>query len=391
MRLRLEARSVHISKELIMNPLHSRLRVTICVSLLLSVALVVGAIPAYAQGNGHPVKVMTQNLYQGTDYQEVLGAAPQDFTAAVDTMIYDIKATNPAARMHAVAMEIAAEQPDIVAVQEATTWYLGTLEPFRFGPEIDMLGMLTADLKSIGSPYKVVVHQDGFQVGLKNDGSQLPPFLSASGQLIGTNMQLAILVRDDLFGSGFKIVGSGSGVFETKLPMPVLTYTVPVIRTWAYIDVNDKGHKYRFVTAHPEAFHNGVLMMQVGELLAGPANVAGPVIIAADLNIPANRMPVADAPLYSDDWLLTMAYQSIVGAGFTDAYKALYPSRTGFTCCQANDLMNGASMADERIDVIFTKDAVPFGVKVVGGKTTDMVEGVWPSDHAGLIGKIKVK
>ena len=49
MRLRLKARSFHISKELIMNPLHSRLRVAICVSLLLSVALVVGAIPAFAQ------------------------------------------------------------------------------------------------------------------------------------------------------------------------------------------------------------------------------------------------------------------------------------------------------------------------------------------------------
>lgn len=359
--------------------------------VLVMVLAVCAPVTVFAQKDGHPLKVMTRNLYQGTDYQEVIGVPPEEFFGDVDKLIADVKATKPAARMHAVAMEIAAEQPDIVALQEATTWYLGTTTPMSYGPQIDMLGMLTQNLKDMGLPYRIVVHQDGFGIGVKSDGSQLPPIESAAHQLIGTNMQLAILVREELFTSGFAVEDAKSGVFTDSLPMPFLIYEIPVLRTWAYIDVNDKGRKFRFVTLHPEAFHPGYLLKQVTELLAGPAKTSTPVIIAADFNIPANIVPLETETTDPQLWCFDMAYKSILAAGFEDAYKSMYPTKAGLTCCQDTNLANPTTKAYERIDLIFTKGAVPYGAKIVGGTPASMFEGVWPSDHAGLVGKIKVQ
>ena len=72
------------------------------------------------------VKVMTYNVNEGTDFVEVLGAQTfSDFVAAVQLTINNVRATNPPLRMQAIAHQIAIKQPDLVSLQEVTTWRVG--------------------------------------------------------------------------------------------------------------------------------------------------------------------------------------------------------------------------------------------------------------------------
>ena len=70
------------------------------------------------------------------------------------------------------------------------------------------------------------------------------------------------------------------------------------------------------------------------------------------------------------------------------------PKIPGFTCCQAETLDNETSALDERIDVLLADfdgmTTEKIKVKVLGDETGDKTASwLWPSDHAGVYGKIK--
>jgi hypothetical protein len=102
-----------------------------------------------------------------------------------------------------------------------------------------------------------------------------------------------------------------------------------------------------------------------------------PVIYAGDFN------SSADGP--SDPTFPT--YKSLIDSGLTDAWTVANPGDPGSICCQSPDLLNTDPSLTQRIDLaLFTG---PFGIDdahLVGispsEKTTD---GLWPSDHAGLV------
>lgn len=74
--------------------------------------------------------------------------------------------------------------------------------------------------------------------------------------------------------------------------------------------------------------------------------------------------------------------------------------KPGFTCCQAEDLGNEASLPYERIGHIFVRNSLgvlPFPVvgkakaKRVGDEPEDKTpSGPWPSDHAGVFAKLSI-
>src|SRR5260370_20772597 len=62
------------------------------------------------QGNGGAIRIMTQNLYEGTNFTEIASAtSPGAFLGAVTLTYQNILATLPAVRAAAVASEIARE------------------------------------------------------------------------------------------------------------------------------------------------------------------------------------------------------------------------------------------------------------------------------------------
>ena len=89
----------------------------------------------------------------------------------------------------------------------------------------------------------------------------------------------------------------------------------------------------------------------------------------------------------------TATYQSILAAGYADAWSARHPSDPGFSCCQATNLLNPTSTLTERVDLVLTRG--PFHVakaSLVGDEPSDRLpSGLWPSDHAGVVVNLELE
>jgi hypothetical protein len=88
----------------------------------------------------------------------------------------------------------------------------------------------------------------------------------------------------------------------------------------------------------------------------------------------------------------TATYGIVTGAGFTDLWTALHAGEPGLTCCQDPSLRNTTSALTARIDLVLYRGG--FGASsadVVGEAPADRTaSGVWPSDHAGVVGSLRV-
>jgi exonuclease III len=67
----------------------------------------------------------------------------------------------------------------------------------------------------------------------------------------------------------------------------------------------------------------------------------------------------------------------------------------GFSCClnQSDALDTNADGFDHRIDLILAKPKLKaISGRVVGNKTSDRApNGLWPSDHAGVVLKLRLR
>ena len=76
------------------------------------------------------------------------------------------------------------------------------------------------------------------------------------------------------------------------------------------------------------------------------------------------------------------------------------PSQHGFTCCHDHDLLNLRAAFDERIDFVLVRDdrsrlkgkvVRAVRAEVLGDEIDDLTDsGLWPSDHGGLISRIRL-
>ena len=215
--------------------------------LVVSLLICLSSAPVAAQtrkDDGRPLKVMTRNLYQGTDFLEAMGLSSVDDLVGAATKIYtNVRATKPATRVAAVAQEICDNTPDLVALQEATFWQVIGWDG-SVVETIDPVALLLSDLDTMGEHYVAVIVQPQF--------SFTAP--SAFGY-VSTRTQIAILARAETLDAQMQIVGSKGDVFKTNLPLTVPSPTgpvdLPIARGWAYADIVYRGTAMRFVTLHP--------------------------------------------------------------------------------------------------------------------------------------------
>jgi hypothetical protein len=120
--------------------------------------------------------------------------------------------------------------------------------------------------------------------------------------------------------------------------------------------------------------------LQGGELRAGPANTALPLIIAMDSN--AQAFPLPQDPTYVD----------FMSAGYNDVWSRLFPKRAGLTCCQDEADNNPVSQLYQRIDLVLTHGKVtPWAAALIGNNPRSrLADGLWPSDHAALVAVVAV-
>jgi endonuclease/exonuclease/phosphatase family metal-dependent hydrolase len=360
--------------------------INLMATMLMALPMSLVALPASANGGSTSLRVMTRNLYLGTDLTPVLLAQSQaDLVAAVTTQYAGVIATNFPERAGRLADEIALTSPDVITLQEDALWRSQT--PADFSPvpnattvEYDFSQTLLQKLAARGQHYAIVKSNNNFEAEA--------PRLTASGyQDIRFTDRDTILARTDL-GSGFSVGNSAAGTFSTLLTIPnpvVGSFTAK--RGWVSTEVTKNGKKVKVVDAHLESYAPPVQVAQGQELVAGPLTSTLPVILGADLNSAA----VADPNNPGD---ATPTFANIKAAGFKDSWAIAHPFLPGNTCCQAADLLNASSNLSERIDYVLYKGAglSTNGSVLVGwaqiGRTPS---GLWPSDHAGVVSEIKLQ
>lgn len=369
---------------------------------LLTSALAVPLVAAELPENANKTKtvtVMTRNLYVGADLlPAVLAIAsgdPATIIAAVSETFGKVQFTDFNARAEGIAREIEAAQPDLVGLQEVTTWRSQTPADFVQGNaehvEYDFLGILLQALHARGLHYGVIAEETGFD-------AEFPGFLSEAAAEAGelSDIRLTdhevILARTDLRLSELKLSNTQTGHFDTNIVVPISdTESFVLLRGWASVDVKVRGKGFRFVTTHLEAESEEVREAQALEILAGPAVTELPVVFVADANSNAN----GDST--------TPAYSAFIGDGFEDAWTEANPGVTVSTCCNAELLTNPTFLnpADDegRIDLILFRGAEDFqalGAERLGtDPATDRVSNgltlIWPSDHAGIAATLQIE
>jgi len=119
------------------------------------VALLGTVVPnSIAQNKNRNLVVITRNMDTGSDYKFVLNAkTPLEVVVAVAATYQEILASNIPERADAIAAEIQARQPDLVALQEVTTVMSGPSGGPATKVDADQLQALTAALQLRGLHY----------------------------------------------------------------------------------------------------------------------------------------------------------------------------------------------------------------------------------------------
>jgi endonuclease/exonuclease/phosphatase family protein len=359
--------------------------------ILAGLLLVLACLPASAQslskGKGD-LRVMTYNVNEGSDYLEVQHATDgQQFLVAVGQTIAQVRATNPAARMQALAKQIIAASPTLVGLQELDQWSTGSLDLSTFNcgsttVEFDMLKELQDALSAQGAHYTLAVEAQQYA---------FPPIpgLILPGTFLCVQVvnHIAILARADLDASKFSWANPQSAQYATELFFPTPAGAVPFPRAWASVDATFHGQTFRFITTHLESVDTtkfglpSFRELQGAELRNGPANTSLPVVVAMDSN--AQAAPLPQDPTYIDFNL----------AGYADAWSEVFPGVPGFTCCQAELDNNPVSQLFQRIDLVLTLGPVEVqNIALFGASpASKTAEGLWPSDHAGVAAQLALE
>src|SRR5215813_11210445 len=122
------------------------------------------AIPSAAMADDdHDIRLVTQNMDQGTTFAELTAAqTPAQFVAAVTLTYNNILATKPVERAAAIAREIARHRPHLVAVQEASVLRTGSSGTPAIAVKVDLLQSLLDALAALGHRYTAVAILPGF-------------------------------------------------------------------------------------------------------------------------------------------------------------------------------------------------------------------------------------
>ncbi|HEV2698489.1 MAG TPA: hypothetical protein VGU90_10890 [Terriglobales bacterium] len=341
-------------------------------------------------GGKGDLRVMTYNANEGTDLQEVQAATDQtSFLAAIVQTITQVRATDPKARMKALAKQIIAASPDLVALQELDQWSTGPLSLVTgcgtMTTEFDMLQELQDALAAQGAHYKVAVRQQQYAF------PAIPGAIFSTGTFlcVGLVNEIAILARTDLDPTKFQVSNPQSAQYAASLffPVPGSAQPLPFPRAWASVDTTFHGQAFRFITTHLESVDTTPIIgfsireLQGAELRSGPANTTLPVIIGMDSNSQA-------APLPQDS-----TYVDFTLAGYKDVWSEVNPGALGFTCCQAELDNNLVSLLNQRIDLILTLGPVEAQNIALFGATqaSKTPSGLWPSDHAGVAAQLAIE
>jgi len=348
---------------------------TIVVLIILPTVVASAASPSAsnpARGNVRPIKVMTRNLYAGTDLAPLLSATSlPEFAFEVAQAFGRVQATDFPARAKVLAQEIQEADPHLIGLQEVALWRIG--EPGVLDGSItpattvvyDFLASLQDELSNLGLHYSVVIVQNEFDA----EGP------STLGLDIRLTLRDVILAKANLPPDELTLSNANSANYITTLALPTVAGDLTFTRGWTSVDATVNRRTFRFISTHLEAFSAYHRYMQSNELLSGPANTSLPVVLVGDLNS------------YPDETGPFLAYANLIAAGFVDTWLQVNPTDPGYTFGNAADLLNPTPTMVTRIDHVLTRPGVEVFRSMIVGIDQDnrTPSGLWPSDHAGVV------
>lgn len=333
---------------------------------VLAFAVFPAAAPAKARRHAD-LTVMTQNLYLGADVITLATAQNQsDEAQHASQLVATLNQTNFPLRAQAIAREIAAAKPDVISLQEVSEYHRGPdgvndHVKDATTPVADWMTILQGELRKRGQHYKVAARQnyDDVETAL------------AEGYDFRATWGEAVLVRT---GKGARVshVKGFSGTFKHQLDVPLADQVIHQTRGYAGIDAVVAGKHFRLLDPHAEAYSDAIATAEFKELLAGPAaSKHRTTIIAGDYNSAPNRGG---------------GYDAVIKAGYVDTGKK------ASTCCQDETVDNPASKLTQWIDHIVARPRVKvLSSRLVGNLASDRIGGLWPSDHAGVVAKLRLR
>ena len=319
---------------------------------------------------------MTRNMDAGSDFGFITSATtPLGLIIGVTETYQEVVQSNIPERAQGIAAEIEAQKPDLVGLQEVTTLRVGPFGGPATSVVADQLQSLLAALSALGLHYAPVAVQQNADVEA--------PAVDQSFNFFDVRLTDfdVMLARTDLPVSEFQLEDVQAQHYAATLGFPsVLGTSIPFPRGWIATDVKLRGKEYRAVTTHLESFNLDIQAAQALELVNGPVISDLPVVLAGDLNSDADNPDPAQSP----------AYHILVNAGFLDLWTAVHPGDSGFTWpLHGEDPPTAASSPNQRIDIILTRgdQIADRSAVLVGNTSTDLTaSGLWPSDHAGVVG-----
>lgn len=324
------------------------------------------------------VTVMTRNLYLGADFNVILGAqSPAEIPLRVSQFYGHVQSTNYPERVKALADEIEETRPHLIGLQEVALYRMqspsdyiqGVTDPNAQDVVLDFLALLQSELAARDLPYRVVNESP-------NVDEELPGAVSATEFFdLRLTLRNVILARPNV-----QTTESEWAIYQARLEIPIGGGSASFTRSYGWITASIAGVTFKFVNTHLETeAAPPIQVAQASELLQLLDDEEGPVILVGDFNSAA-------------DGSTTSSYANLT-SHFTDAFVTTQSGADGFTCCQAADLRNATSTLDRRIDLILHSGPVDAtSTQRVGEAPEDRTpSGLWPSDHAGVTGSLRIE
>lgn len=366
-----------------------------------------GKAPA-ASTPGKPITVMTRNVYLGADINRPITAAltaqargggtPEILVAlanGTETTRAIVDDTDFTVRARLLADEIERTDPDLIGLQEVALWRSGPLQLGQVGVanatevEYDFLQLLLEELRAQGARYTAVVVGDRADVEAPSfTGSPFDGTMGGSMRDVRLTMRDVILVRDT---ASLRVTDTHDEIFADNLSLGVLGVAFVFDRGYQWADVRAGGQSFRFVNTHLEAFSSDLALAQAHQMLAEATAKETSTVIACDCNsdpLNSSVKNIDDVPHKAPYELITKTY--------TDQWLEWAPAEEGWTT-GLNELVDEEPPTwTHRIDMIFGRTASgdPLGVdrgEVTGTELTDRdpATGLWPSDHAGVVLRLR--
>lgn len=311
------------------------------------------------------VSVMTWNVFLGVSLSDLSDVRTiTGLRETVGDLMEEAEDHPYEARSDAIAAEIDAADPDVVALQEAAriTKRDTDAEAEAEIEVADLLDLIVSALNDRGRDYEVAVSSTSTAVELTGE--------TDDGEYdVGLTDRDALLVRSDL-----ETAETESGTYDAS----IFRGLIVLERSYCTARIDAETGEYTVACTHLESRDSSIRRRQAAELLdIVPSD--GPVVLAGDFN----SGPGTSTGTYD---LLTESFE--------DAHATRRPDEGGDTCCQAISLKNDRSGLSERVDGVLYRDGPEATaverVAADPGERFDLEEAdetveMWPSDHAAVL------